>query len=185
MRTEWILVYLKHYTVMYQEKLKRTQNSQLFIQQPAVIQTGYLQIMSPTYNFYMKTIITEWRSVDIREDILKFLFCLYVTVHRDKFLIIKLISQIYFERTLYMSRTVPLSIVRSFSLYTVQGYMTYRFDDSLRASCHQTCMTYTIAVCAVKNSWWWTENCTKYVEFDFKNKFEKLVHLVCIIIRNI
>jgi len=21
----------------------------------------------------------------------------------------------------------------------------------------QTCMTYTIAVCTVKNSWWWTE----------------------------
>jgi len=25
------------------------------------------------------------------------------------------------------------------------------------ASCQQTCMTYTIAVCRVKNSWWWTE----------------------------
>jgi len=27
----------------------------------------------------------------------------------------------------------------------------------LLASCQQTCMTYAIAVCAVKNSWWWTE----------------------------
>ena len=27
----------------------------------------------------------------------------------------------------------------------------------LLASCHQTCMQYTIAVCTVKNSWWWTE----------------------------
>jgi len=35
---------------------------------------------------------------------------------------------------LYMFRTVPLSIIRSFSLYT-----------------QQTCMTYTIAVCTVKN----------------------------------
>jgi len=26
----------------------------------------------------------------------------------------------------------------------------------LLASCQQTCMTYTIAVCTVKNSWWWT-----------------------------
>ena len=25
------------------------------------------------------------------------------------------------------------------------------------ASCQQTCMTYTIVVCTVKNSWWWTE----------------------------
>ena len=29
--------------------------------------------------------------------------------------------------------------------------------DSLLASCQQTCMTHTIAVCTVKNSWWWAE----------------------------
>jgi len=34
---------------------------------------------------------------------------------------------------LYMFRTVPLSIIRSFSLYTQQWYISYRFDDSLRA----------------------------------------------------
>ena len=33
---------------------------------------------------------------------------------------------------LYMFRTVPLSIIRSFSLYTQQWYMSYRFADSLR-----------------------------------------------------
>ena len=32
-----------------------------------------------------------------------------------------------------MFRTVPLSIIRSFSLYTQQCYMSYRFADSLRA----------------------------------------------------
>ena len=32
-----------------------------------------------------------------------------------------------------MFRTVPLSITRSFSLYTQQWYMSYRFADSLRA----------------------------------------------------
>ena len=32
-----------------------------------------------------------------------------------------------------MFRTVPLSIIRSFSLYTQQWYMPYRFADSLRA----------------------------------------------------
>jgi len=36
---------------------------------------------------------------------------------------------------LYMFQTVPLSIIRSFSLYT-----------------QQTCVTYTIAVCTVKIS---------------------------------
>jgi hypothetical protein len=34
---------------------------------------------------------------------------------------------------LYMFRTVPLSIIRSLSLYTQQWYMSYSFADSLRA----------------------------------------------------
>jgi len=34
---------------------------------------------------------------------------------------------------LYMFRTVPLSIIRSFSLYTQQWYMTYRFVHSFLA----------------------------------------------------
>jgi len=34
---------------------------------------------------------------------------------------------------LNMFRTVPLSIIRSLALYTQQWYMSYRFDDSLRA----------------------------------------------------
>jgi len=32
-----------------------------------------------------------------------------------------------------MFRTVPLSIIRSFSQYTQQWYMSYSFADSLRA----------------------------------------------------
>jgi len=32
---------------------------------------------------------------------------------------------------LYVFRTVPLSIIRSFSLYTQQWYMSYRFADNL------------------------------------------------------
>ena len=42
------------------------------------------------------------------------------------------ISQFIFGIKHYMFRTVPLSIVRSFSLYTQQWYMSYRFADSLR-----------------------------------------------------
>jgi hypothetical protein len=66
---------------------------------------------------------------------------------------------------LYMFRTVPLSIIRSYSLYTQQWYMSYRLVDSFRAaagsgwntltlldSCLQTCMTYTIAECTANNS---------------------------------
>jgi len=96
-----------------------------------------------------------------------------------------------------MFRTVSVSIIRSFSLYTQQWYMSYRFVDSLRtgsgqnssilillASCQQTCMTYTIAVCTVKKiPDDGQRNCSKHVEFYSKNKLEKLVHLVGFIIR--
>ena len=58
-----------------------------------------------------------------------------------------------------MFRTVSLSIISSFSLYTQQWYMSYRFADSLRAGSGRSvlillasCMTYTNAVCTVKNS---------------------------------
>ena len=69
---------------------------------------------------------------------------------------------------------------QDFSLYTQQWYMSYSFADSLRelSSCHQTCMTYTIAVCTVLDSWWRTEKLSYS-----KNKFEKLVHLFGFIIR--
>jgi hypothetical protein len=49
--------------------------------------------------------------------------------------------------------------------------------------CLPTCMTYTIAVCTVKNSWCWTEELSETCRISFQNKFKKLVHLVCFIIR--
>jgi len=72
--------------------------------------------------------------------------------------------------------------------------MSYRFAAGFRAgsgrnvltllaSCQQTCMTYTIAVCTVKTPDDGQRNCPKQVEFYSKNKFEKLVHLVGFIIR--
>ena len=59
-----------------------------------------------------------------------------------------------------MFRKVPLSIIRSFSLYIQQWYMSY----NKRAGSGQ-------------------RNCPKHVEFYSKNKFEKLVHLVGVTIR--
>jgi hypothetical protein len=91
------------------------------------------------------------------------------------------------EMKLYMFRTVLLPIMRSYSLYTQQWYMSYRFVDSFRAglesilillllleSCLQTFMTYTTAVCTVNNSWWWTEELSEICSFSFQNKFEKI-----------
>jgi hypothetical protein len=87
-----------------------------------------------------------------------------------------------------MFRTVPLSIIRSFSLYIQLWYMSYRFVDSFRKgsgwntlnlleSCLQTCMTYTTAVCTVKNSWCWTEELSETCRVSFqkyKKKIEKI-----------
>jgi len=67
-----------------------------------------------------------------------------------------------------MFHTVSLSIIRSFSLYTQQWYMSYRFA--------------VVAVCTVKNSWWWTEEKSETSRVLFQ-KLEKLVHLVGSIIR--
>jgi hypothetical protein len=165
-----------------------------------------------------------------------------------------------------MFRTILLSIIRSFSLYTQQWYMSYRFADSLQAGSgwyswnetlhvsdsssvhHQefftvhTAMPYVTQVCwqlasrikliflewnstcfgqflcpslgvfycthsngichtglltaVSKHVWhmpllcvqWKTpddrqRNCRKHVQFHYKNKFEKLVHLIGFVIR--
>ena len=81
---------------------------------------------------------------------------------------------------LYMFRAVPLSIIRSFSLWMELSPILI-----LLASCLQTCMTYTSAVCTVKNSWWWTEELPEICRGLFQNKFEILVHLVGFIIREV
>ena len=67
-----------------------------------------------------------------------------------------------------MFRTVPLSIISSFSLYTQQWYMSYSLQLQLASSCSQADGE---------------RNCPKHVEFYSKSKFEKLVHLVGFIIR--
>jgi len=52
---------------------------------------------------------------------------------------------------LYKFRTVPLSTIRSFSLYTQQWYMSYKFADTLRAGLgrNSACKLYDIHYCCV------------------------------------
>jgi len=38
----------------------------------------------------------------------------------------------------------------------------------LLASCQQNCMTYTIVVCTVKNSWWWTKELSETCRVSFQ-----------------
>ena len=99
----------------------------------------------------------------------------------------------------YMFRTISLSIIRSFSLYTQQWYMSYRFAYSLQAGWGWNAVPFSSCLQAVSKRVWhipllcvqWKtpddgqRNCPKHVEFHFKNKFEKLVHLVGFIIRNL
>jgi len=56
--------------------------------------------------------------------------------------------------------------------------MSYRFADSLRAA-----NLYTLLCVQRKTPDDAQRNCPKHVDFYFKNKFEKLVHLVGFIIR--
>ena len=78
-------------------------------------------------------------------------------------------------------------------------YMSYRFADSLWAGSGWNWVSSWSCSCAVcKPVWhipllcvqWKTpddgqRNCPNHVEFHSKNKFEKLLHLVCFIIRNL
>jgi len=81
------------------------------------------------------------------------------------------------------------SSVHHKEFHTVHTAMVYQDQDGtisvliLLASCQQPCMAYTIAVCTVWSSLWWTEELSETCGFFYsKNKFDKLVHLVRFII---
>jgi hypothetical protein len=98
-----------------------------------------------------------------------------------------------------MFQTVPLSIIRSYSLYTQQWCMSYRFVDSLQAGSGWNSVPSWSCSQAVSKPVWHTpllcvqwitpddgqRNCPKHVEFHSKNKCEKSVHLVGFIIKNL
>ena len=81
---------------------------------------------------------------------------------------------------LYMFRTVRLSIIRSFSLYTQQWYISYKFLDSFRAgpgwNCSSilvlldSCMTYTFAEYTV-NKLLMMDRRTVRNMYSFKTKY--------------
>jgi hypothetical protein len=83
-----------------------------------------------------------------------------------------LTSQIYFSnKILHVSDSSSVHHQEFFTVHTALVYVIQvcwqlasriRMDLwtavlTLLASCQQTCMTYTNAVCTVKNSWWWTQ----------------------------
>ena len=95
----------------------------------------------------------------------------------------------------YMFRTFPLSIIRSFSLYTQQWYVI-QFFWLLASRIRKAFRPDPSCLLSAKPVWhipllcvqWKTpddgqRNGLKHVEFYSKHKFEKLVHLVGFIIR--
>jgi len=91
-------------------------------------------------------------------------FDVHVTVHRDKFPYNKnqldvLISQIYFGMKLYMFWTVPLSIIRSYSLHTLQWCMLYRFADSLLAGSGWNCTSILILLALLSTNQYDIHHC--------------------------
>jgi len=96
-------------------------------------------------------------------------FDIHVTVHRDKFFIIKPIrctnfSNLFFGMKLYMFWTVPLSIIRSCSLYTQQWCMLYRFADSLRAGSGWNCSSILILLASCQHNLYDIHHCCVYSE---------------------
>jgi hypothetical protein len=106
-------------------------------------------------------------------------------------------SNLFLEWNLHVSDTScihhqEISTVHTAMVYVVQVF--WQLASRIRmelcsvlillASCQQNCMTYTIAVCTVKNSWWWTEELFETCRVSFQDKLEKLMHLVNFIIRN-
>ena len=104
-----------------------------------------------------------------------YLYTLYVTIKQRAYIFLKIIparctkfSNLFLERnsTCFRQFLCPSSGV--FQVYTQQWYMLHRFDDCLLSSCQQTCMTHTIAVRTLKNSWWWTEELSETCRVSFQ-----------------
>ena len=103
-----------------------------------------------------------------------------------------LISKFYFwHKTLHVSDSSSVNHQEFFTVHTVIVYVIQvcwqlasriRMENCisvliLLASCNcVNCMTYTVAVCRVKNSWWWTEELSETCRV-------LLVHLVGFVIR--
>jgi len=98
-------------------------------------------------------------------------FDVHVIVHRDKFLIIKPtrcnnFSNLFLE---WNSTCFGQFLCPSSRVFTVHSNSAGHIGSLTAASSYQqTCMIYTIAVCTVKNSWWWTEELSETCRVSFQ-----------------
>ena len=108
-------------------------------------------------------------------------FAVHVTVHHDNFCMIKPTTYTNFSNLFLEWNSTCFGQF----LCPSSGVFHCTHSNGTSYSCQHTSKTYTVAVCTVKNSWWWTEELSKTFRVSFQNKFEKLVHLVDFIIRNL
>jgi hypothetical protein len=122
-------------------------------------------------------------------------FYVPVTVHHNKILCNKTNQMHYFPKfsptwnsTCFGQFFCPSSGV--YSLYTRHWCMSYRFVESFRSwSCSKAVYkpVWRIPVPSVQwiNSWWWAEELPETCRFSYRSKFEKLVHLVGFILKEL
>jgi hypothetical protein len=95
---------------------------------------------------------------------------------------------LFWIETLHVSDSSSFLHQEFFSVHTAVVYVIIQFCRQL-ANCLQNCMTCTIAMCTLRNSWWWTEElsetCRVSIQNKLKKKFHKSVHLVGFIIWNL
>jgi len=84
-------------------------------------------------------------------------------------------SNLFWNKTLHVSNNYSVHHQEFSTIHTAVVFVLQVCWQL--ASCQQTYMTYTIAVCAVLISWWWTEELSETCKVLFQNKFDKLVHL--------
>jgi hypothetical protein len=105
-------------------------------------------------------------------------FDVHGSVHRDKFLIIKPTRCTNFWNLFleWNSTCFGQFLCPSSGVFTVHTAMVYVIGVCRHLSSRITMelssiLTYTIAVCTVKNSWWWTEELPETCGVSFQEKF--------------
>ena len=91
---------------------------------------GRHRFITPDYAFYDSWLFPCTEELSVVERLLSNIHCPSIIIEPTR---CTNLSQFYFGMKFYVFRTVPLSIIRSFSLYAQQWYMSYMLADSLRA----------------------------------------------------
>jgi len=86
-----------------------------------------------------------------------------------------LVEATHWHSLLFFSAVLSTTHWKDVRFQWVTLYMSYSLRGGsgwnvliLLASCQQTCMTYTVAVCTGKNCWWWTEELSETCRFLFQ-----------------